>query len=59
MGDCGIRGGYLEGHNINKDVWREMTKLKDMFNLPTIGEVALDLGVNPPTLGRESAETVE
>lgn len=54
MGDCGLRGGYLEGYNIDKSVWREITKLKDMFNLPTIGEVALDLTINPPRKGRES-----
>eukprot|EP01015_Nassula_variabilis_P001611 TRINITY_DN10873_c0_g1_i8.p1 TRINITY_DN10873_c0_g1~~TRINITY_DN10873_c0_g1_i8.p1 ORF type:complete len:310 (+),score=54.91 TRINITY_DN10873_c0_g1_i8:152-1081(+) len=58
-GDCGFRGGYVEAVNVDKKVWEELTKIKDVFNLPTIGGIALDLAVNPPKKGREADETVE
>ena len=58
-GECGLRGGYVEGHNIERKVWEELTKIKDVFNLPTVGGVALDLVLNPPRKGRESDDLVE
>jgi aspartate/methionine/tyrosine aminotransferase len=30
IGECGLRGGYLEGHNIDINVMKEILKLKSI-----------------------------
>ena len=31
IGECGLRGGYLEAHNIDINVINELVKLKNIF----------------------------
>jgi alanine transaminase len=59
FGECGLRGGYLEAHNLNKDVSDELYKLKSIeLCSNTIGQVATLLLVDPPQKGVESDSTV-
>lgn len=59
-GECGLRGGYIETHNIDPQVEEIIIKLKSIeLCANTIGQLAMTLKVDPPKLGRESAETVE
>ena len=54
-GECGMRGGYMEMHNVSADVVDEMYKIAAInlcSNLP--GQVALGIKVNPPQPGEES-----
>lgn len=59
-GESGLRGGYIETHNIDEDVEQLMYKIRSM-NLcsNTVGQIAVTLMADPPTEGRESDETVE
>ena len=55
VGECGLRGGYMEAHNIAADVIEELYKLSAInlcSNLP--GQVALGVMVNPPKPGDAS-----
>merc|ERR1719454_1972907 len=59
MGECGLRGGYFETHNLTEEAEATMLKLKSIeLCANTIGQTACELMVNPPTLGKESDETV-
>jgi len=50
LGECGIRGGYLEMFNIDQGVETQLKKLKTVSLCSnTIGQVMIDLLVNPPT----------
>jgi len=50
MGECGVRGGYFELHNIDSQVQAQITKLRTMYLCPnTTGQVLTDLMVKPPT----------
>lgn len=60
MGECGIRGGYFEAHNIDKDVSAQLEKLRTMYLCPnTTGQILTDLMVNPPNPEECSTETFE
>jgi len=50
MGECGIRGGYFELHNIDPEVHAQIHKLRTMYLCPnTTGQILCDVMVNPPT----------
>lgn len=50
LGECGLRGGYMELHNINPDVHQELVKLKSIFLCSnSIGQCMVEMMVNPPT----------
>jgi glutamate--glyoxylate aminotransferase len=54
-GECGLRGGYMEVHNVNPAVVDELYKIAAInlcSNMP--GQVALGIMVNPPQPGDES-----
>ena len=54
-GECGLRGGYMEVHNVDAAVIDELYKVAAInlcSNMP--GQVALGLMVNPPTAGMPS-----
>lgn len=54
-GECGLRGGYMELHNMDKDVLDQIYKLASINLSPNVpGQVALGLMVNPPKPGDES-----
>ena len=57
VGECGLRGGYMELHNLEKDVFEQIFKLK-CINLcsNTMGQIATDLLINPPTLENGASE---
>jgi len=60
MGECGLRGGYFETHNLSDDAEALIFKLKSIeLCSNTIGQTAVELMVNPPAYGQESDETVE
>jgi len=60
MGECGFRGGYFETHNLDKYADEMLYKLKSIeLCSNTVGQIAMDLMVNPPTQGRESDECYE
>ena len=55
MGECGLRGGYMETHNIDEKAADELYKLKSIeLCSNTIGQVATLLMVDPPKKGKES-----
>ncbi len=57
LGECGIRGGYMEIRNVPDDVAAQITKLQSVSlcaNLP--GQMATYLMVKPPREGAPSRE---
>lgn len=55
IGECGKRGGYMELVNFDADVKAEVYKLASIGLCPnTIGQLVVDLMVNPPKEGEES-----
>lgn len=60
IGECGHRGGYFELHNFDKGVQDQIYKLASINLCPPIpGQIVVDLMVNPPKPGSESAKTFE
>jgi aspartate/methionine/tyrosine aminotransferase len=60
LGECGLRGGYFETHNIDPKVAEQFYKLKSIeLCSNTIGQVGMLLAVDPPQKGVESDATVE
>eukprot|EP00401_Gymnodinium_catenatum_P016675 CAMPEP_0117606498 /NCGR_PEP_ID=MMETSP0784-20121206/79743_1 /TAXON_ID=39447 /ORGANISM="" /LENGTH=513 /DNA_ID=CAMNT_0005409581 /DNA_START=76 /DNA_END=1618 /DNA_ORIENTATION=+ len=58
IGECGIRGGYLELHNIDAGVKAQVYKLASITLCSnTHGQISVGLMVNPPAAGDESYET--
>ena len=57
MGECGLRGGYMEVYNIDDyamDIFYKLKSIELCSN--TIGQVATYLMIDPPKEGRESSE---
>ena len=55
MGECGLRGGYFETHNLPTRAEEMIYKLKSIeLCSNTIGQAAVELMINPPKKGRES-----
>lgn len=51
-GECGLRGGYLELHNMDDSVRDELYKISSINLSPNVpGQVAIGLMVNPPKPG--------
>jgi aspartate/methionine/tyrosine aminotransferase len=60
MGECGLRGGYFETHNLPTRAEEMIYKLKSIeLCSNTIGQAAVELMINPPKKGRESDSCVE
>jgi alanine transaminase len=60
MGECGLRGGYFETHNLDPFASEMINKLKSIeLCSNTIGQMTVNLMVDPPREGRESPETVK
>jgi glutamate--glyoxylate aminotransferase len=54
-GECGLRGGYMELHNIDAAVVDEVYKIASINLCPNVpGQIALGLMVNPPKPGDPS-----
>ena len=57
FGECGLRGGYMELLNIDPEVKAQILKLASIqLCSTTLGQVALELALNPPDLGMPSYE---
>jgi aspartate/methionine/tyrosine aminotransferase len=49
LGECGLRGGYMELHNLSPDFHQELVKLKSIFLCSnSIGQCMVEMMVNPP-----------
>jgi alanine transaminase len=60
VGECGLRGGYMELHNIDNFTSEQILKLRSISLCSnTIGQVMTELMVNPPKEGVNSPEVVE
>ena len=59
MGECGLRGGYFEAHNLDPFALEMLFKLKSIeLCSNTVGQIATNLMVDPPREGREDDVTV-
>lgn len=57
LGECGLRGGYVEFTNFHPGTIDEMYKVASVNLSPnTVGQVTMSLMVNPPQPGDESYE---
>jgi len=55
VGECGLRGGYLEAVGIDPSVKSQLYKLASVLLCPnTTGQLMMSLMVNPPRRGDES-----
>ncbi|KAG5192302.1 alanine transaminase [Tribonema minus] len=55
MGECGVRGGYMELHGISDDIKAQLYKLASLSLCSnTAGQVMMGLMVNPPKEGDKS-----
>ena len=60
LGECGLRGGYMETHNLSNKAEQILYKLKSIeLCSNTIGQIGVDLMVDPPHIGRESSDCIE
>ena len=60
LGECGLRGGYMETHNLSNRAEQIFYKLKSIeLCANTPGQIACSLMVDPPHIGRESSECVD
>lgn len=60
MGECGLRGGYFETHNLDSFAEDMLYKLKSIeLCSNTVGQLATLLMIDPPKEGRELPETYE
>jgi len=49
LGECGLRGGYMELHNLSPDFQQQLVKLRSISLCSnTIGQSMVELMVNPP-----------
>lgn len=54
-GECGLRGGYMELHNMDPEVVDELYKVASINLCPNVpGQIALGLMLNPPKAGDPS-----
>lgn len=55
MGECGLRGGYLQMENIDPDIAAQIYKIASLQLCPNvIGQILVDVMVNPPLPGSPS-----
>lgn len=60
IGECGIRGGYAEMHNIDPEVMSVVRKQKSIYmGSNTVGQIMMDLKVRPPNLDECNKATVD
>lgn len=60
MGECGLRGGYIECINMDPGLHLNLKKLKGFVLCPnTVGQIGIDLLVRPPIRGVELDSTVD
>uniref|UniRef100_A0A3Q3WUQ4 alanine transaminase n=1 Tax=Mola mola TaxID=94237 RepID=A0A3Q3WUQ4_MOLML len=57
MGECGLRGGYMEVINMDPAVKTYLRNMQATSTPPVLPQLALEVMVNPPSLGDPSYET--
>ncbi|OWA54023.1 Alanine aminotransferase 1 [Hypsibius exemplaris] len=57
VGECGLRGAFMEVINMDPDVRAMLTKLFTVSHPNTVGQVCIDCAVNPPKPGDPSYAT--
>uniref|UniRef100_A0A3Q3M986 alanine transaminase n=1 Tax=Mastacembelus armatus TaxID=205130 RepID=A0A3Q3M986_9TELE len=57
MGECGLRGAYVEVINMDPAVKLHIGNMQGPFSPPVLPQLALDIMVNPPTPGDPSYKT--
>ncbi|KAM7012228.1 alanine aminotransferase 2-like [Tautogolabrus adspersus] len=57
IGECGLRGGYLEVINMEPEVTKYLSSMQGTSSPPVLPQLALQLMVNPPTPGELSYQT--
>lgn len=59
LGEGGIRGGYMEFHNIEPGVLKELHKIRDPYNVNVTGSIVMGILCDPPTYENASKEIVD
>ncbi|XP_020510875.2 alanine aminotransferase 2-like isoform X1 [Labrus bergylta] len=57
IGECGLRGGYMEIINMEPEVTKHLKRMPGPYSPPVLPQLALQLMVNPPTPGELSYQT--
>ncbi|XP_070688408.1 alanine aminotransferase 2-like [Pempheris klunzingeri] len=57
MGECGLRGGYMEVINMDLAVSKYLRNMQATSSPPVLPQLALEVMVNPPTPGQRSYKT--
>ncbi|XP_074523939.1 alanine aminotransferase 2-like [Halichoeres trimaculatus] len=57
MGECGLRGGYMEVINLEPQVKMYLRNMQASRSPPVLPQLALELMVNPPSPGDPSYQT--
>ncbi|XP_035807418.2 alanine aminotransferase 2-like isoform X1 [Amphiprion ocellaris] len=57
LGECGLRGGYMEVVNMDPAVKKYLSNMHGFSSPPVLPQLALELMVNPPTSGDSSYNT--
>ncbi|XP_005996843.1 alanine aminotransferase 2-like [Latimeria chalumnae] len=57
LGECGLRGGYMELVNIDPHSKQKLYTILRYFSTPLISQISLNILVDPPQLGDPSYET--
>ncbi|XP_035508693.1 alanine aminotransferase 2-like [Morone saxatilis] len=57
MGECGLRGGYMEVINMDPAVNNYLRSMQGSSSPPVLPQLALEVMVNPPSPGDPSYET--
>ena len=60
LGECGLRGGFMEMYNVDPEVQAQIQKYKTISLCSnTVGHIMVDLLVNPPTVEENGKEVFE
>uniref|UniRef100_A0A8C6V733 alanine transaminase n=1 Tax=Neogobius melanostomus TaxID=47308 RepID=A0A8C6V733_9GOBI len=54
LGECGLRGGYMELVNTDKAVYERLNVLSALIASPVLTQFALEIMINPPIPGEPS-----
>lgn len=58
-GECGVRGGYMEFHNFDKDVLAQIHKIRDACSVNAAGSIAVAVLCDPPSYENCSKATAD
>lgn len=58
-GECGVRGGYMQFHNVDPEVMKQVHKLRDACSVNVAGSIAMGVMAEPPSTENASKEVAE